>query len=171
MQRMRKHLAMVALPLLVTAGCSSASPEVKAPGILIEDAWVRTTDGAKDQTMTALFAGLTNPGSSDLSLTKADCSAVAGKTEIHEMVKGDDGKMMMREAVNGVTVPKESHIHLKPGGYHVMLMQLKQQLPVGEEVSCDLTFSDGVTKTVKAPVKVFTEEEDHYHTPMPTSGN
>ena len=48
-----------------------------------------------------------------------------------------------------------------------MLMMLKKELPIGDEVTCTLKFSDGVTKEVKAPVKEFTEEEDHYHTPMP----
>lgn len=168
MTRMRRHIALGVLPLLVLAGCSSASTATKAPSIIIENPWVRTTDGATNTTMTALFATLTNPGSSDITLTKADCSEVAGKTEVHEMVKVD-GKMVMQEAKNGAVVPKEGHLHMKPGSYHVMLMMLKKPLPVGTEVHCSLTFSDGVTKDVTAPVKVFTEEEDHYHTPMPSA--
>lgn len=163
----RKALAL-ALPLLLVAGCAPSTTGAKAPSVIVENPWIRTTDGAKDTTMTALFATLTNPGSADITLTKADCSEVAGMTQIHEMVMVD-GKMVMQEAKGGAIVPKESHLHMKPGGYHVMLMQLKKQLPVGGEAKCTLTFSDGVTKDVTAPVKVFTEEEDHYHTPMPSA--
>ncbi|MDO4784502.1 MAG: copper chaperone PCu(A)C [Propionibacteriaceae bacterium] len=166
---MKRSVAALAIPLVLAAGCASTAPKVKAAGIVVEKPWVRTTDGATNQTMTALFADLTNPTASDISLTSADCGSVAGKTEIHEMVKGEDGKMMMREAASGALVPKESHLHMKPGGYHVMLMMLKKELPVGDEVTCTLKFSDGATKEVKAPVKEFTEEEDHYHTPMPSA--
>lgn len=168
MPRMKRSVAALAIPLLMATGCASSAPKVKAASIVVEKPWIRTTDDATNKTMTALFADLTNPTANDISLTSADCGSVAGKTEIHEMVKGDDGKMMMREATSGALIPKESHLHMKPGGYHVMLMMLKKELPIGDEVTCTLKFSDGVTKEVKAPVKEFTEEEDHYHTPMPS---
>lgn len=163
---MKRIATLALLSLLALVGCST-TPAATAPGVIIENPWVRTTDGAKDMTMTALFASISNPGSTDITLTSADCSEVAGMTQIHEMVMVD-GKMVMQEAKGGAVVPKESHLHLKPGGFHVMLMKLKKALPVGTEVSCTLSFSNGETKSVKAPVKVFTEEEDHYHSPMPS---
>jgi copper(I)-binding protein len=48
-------------------------------------------------------------------------------------------------------------------------MNLMQKLPVGSEVTLELKFSNGTTKKVTAPVKVFTEETDHYHTPTASS--
>jgi len=151
------------VPFLL-AGCgSNATQEVAAgaPGVLVEDAWVRATTGAKDTTMTAAFMALTNPGDTDVKLTSAT-SPVAGVVQLHEMAT-QDGKMVMREKTGGVTVPAGSHAHLSPGGDHIMLMSLKHPLTPGDEVPLTLKFSDNTTHDLKVPVKAFTEEEEHYH--------
>jgi hypothetical protein len=152
--------------LAALGACSSStSPD---PAIIVEDPWVRTTDGATDTTMTAAFMSLVNPGDANVALVGASTS-VAMMSQVHEMVKGADGKAVMQEAKNGIVVPAGSHAHLTPGGYHIMIMGLKQKLPVGSEVMLELRFSNGTSKTVVAPVKVFTEETDHYHSPSPTA--
>lgn len=168
---------VVALPLLLSS-CGSADsktadkPATQAaattPGVLVEDAWVRATVGAKDTTMTAAFMSLTNPGKTDISLTSAT-SPVAGMVQLHEMAM-KDGKMVMQEKAGGIKVPTESHAHLAPSGDHVMLMGLKQPLKPGDEVPITLKFSDGSSHDLTVPVKAFTEEEEHYHpSPTPTS--
>jgi copper(I)-binding protein len=96
----------------------------------------------------------------------AEC-ADAGMVQVHEMVM-QDGKMVMQEAKGGAVVPAGSHLHLAPGGYHVMLMMLKKPFAVGDQVALTLHFSDGRSLAVTAPVKEFVEEEDHYHSPMPS---
>lgn len=149
--------------LAALGACSSPSSS-SDPAIVVEDPWVRTTDGATDTKMTAAFMSLANPGDANVSLTGASTS-VAMMCQIHEMVKGADGKAVMQEAKGGIVIPAGSHAHLTPGGFHVMIMGLKQTLPVGSEVTLELKFSNGTSKTVVAPVKVFTEETDHYHTP------
>ena len=152
----------VAVTLLLGA-CGSPSDDATS-GVIAASPWVRTTDDSERPDMTALFVNLTNPTSADITLTGADCGDVAGKVEIHEMAKVD-GEMVMRQAKDGIVVPKESHEHLAPGGPHVMLMDLTRELPAGgEEVSCTLTFDDGQEIEVLAPVKEFTEEQDTYHT-------
>lgn len=163
----------VALPILLSSCGSSEAPPTQAaattPGVLVEDAWVRATIGAKDTTMTAAFMSLTNPGKSDISLTSAT-SPVAGMVQLHEMSM-KDGKMVMQEKTGGIKVPAESHAHLAPSGDHVMLMGLKQPLKPGDEVPVTLRFSDGSSHDLTVPVKAFTEEEEHYHpstTPSPT---
>ncbi|WBQ02205.1 copper chaperone PCu(A)C [Kribbella sp. CA-293567] len=157
----------VALPLLLSS-CGSSGPEAPAaeaavttPGVLVEDAWVRATVGTKNATMTAAFMSLTNPGNADISLTSAT-SPVAGMVQLHEMTM-KDGKMVMQEKADGIKVPAESHAHLAPSKDHVMLMGLKQQLEPGDEVPLTLKFSDGSTKELTVAVKLFTEEEEHYH--------
>ncbi|MGC4941221.1 copper chaperone PCu(A)C [Kribbella sp. DT2] len=166
----------VALPLLVSS-CGSAdsaaadsAPSVSTPSVLVEDAWVRTTAGAKDTTMTAAFMSLTNPGGAEIKLTSAT-SPVAGTVQLHEMTM-KDGAMVMQEKAGGIAVPAGSHAHLAPSGDHVMLMDLKQPLKPGDEVPLTLKFSDGTTHDLTLPVKNFTEEEEHYHpseTPTPAS--
>ncbi|WP_083750939.1 copper chaperone PCu(A)C [Kribbella sp. ALI-6-A] len=169
--------AVVALPLLLSscgssdsAAAADTAPSVSTPSVLVEDAWVRTTTGAKDTTMTAAFMSLTNPGGSEIKLTSAT-SPVAGTVQLHEMAM-KDGKMVMREKAGGIAVPAGSHAHLAPSGDHVMLMDLKQPLKPGDEVPLTLKFSDGSSHDLTVPVKKFTEEEEHYHpsqTPTPAS--
>ncbi|MFB6722343.1 copper chaperone PCu(A)C [Kribbella sp. NPDC056345] len=158
----------VALPVLLSSCGSDTSPQqvaAKTPGVLVEDAWVRATVGTKDTTMTAAFLSLTNPGNAEVKLISAT-SPVAGMVQLHEMAM-KDGKMVMQEKAGGVTVPATSHAHLSPGGDHIMLMNLKSPLKPGDEVPLTLKFSDNTTHDLKVPVKVFTEEEEHYH-PTPT---
>ncbi|GAA1701742.1 copper chaperone PCu(A)C [Kribbella yunnanensis] len=153
----------VALPVLLSSCGTAATPQpaAAAPGVLVEDAWVRATVGTKDKSMTAAFMSLTNPGGADVKLISAT-SPVAGLVQLHEMTK-KDGKMVMQEKAGGVTVPATSHAHLTPGGDHIMLMNLKNPLKPGDEVPLTLKFSDNTTHDLKLPVKAFTEEEEHYH--------
>ena len=166
----------VALPLLLSSCGSSdekaAPPPSQAaattPTVIVEDAWVRATAGAKDTSMTAAFMSLTNPGKAEVKLTSAT-SPVAGMVQLHEMAM-KDGKMVMQEKAGGIVVPAESHTHLKPSGDHVMLMNLRQPLKPGDEVPLTLKFSDGTSHDLTVPVKAFTEEEEHYHpSATPTS--
>ncbi|TDO55361.1 hypothetical protein EV651_11457 [Kribbella sp. VKM Ac-2571] len=167
-----KLLMAAAVVTFLVSSCGStekpATQEaaVTSPGVLVEDAWVRATTGAKDTTMTAAFLSLTNPGDTDVKLTSAT-SPVAAVVQLHEMAM-QDGKMVMREKPGGITVPAVSHAHLSPGGDHIMLMSLKRPLNPGDEVPLTLEFSDNTSHDLKVPVKAFTEEEEHYH-PTPST--
>ena len=154
------------LGLVAVVGCSSEGSST--PGIIAEESWVRSTDEAERPEMTAVFVNLTNPSSEDITMVSADCGDVAMKVELHEMVMVD-GEMVMREVDGGLVVPKEGHLHLAPGGPHVMLMGLNRELPAGsEELACTLTFDNEQEIEILAPVKEFTEEQDTYHTHEPS---
>jgi copper(I)-binding protein len=168
-----KLLAACVAVVLVVSSCGTSKKDpapveaaAKTPGVLVDDAWVRATAGAKDTSMTAAFMSLTNPGPADISLISAT-SPVAGLVQLHEMAM-KDGKMVMQEKAGGITVPAGSHAHLAPSGDHVMLMGLKKALKPGDELPLTLRFSDGSTHDLTVPVKAFTEEEEHYH-PTPTA--
>lgn len=162
----RTVLALGAAATAGLAGCSS-QPAGQPVQLSVESPWVRTTEGATMPDMSAAFMTLVNPGTADVRLVAAS-SPVAGMCQLHEMVKGSDGTIVMQEAPNGITVPAGAHVHLVPSGYHVMLMGLKEPLPVGAEVALELELSNGQRLSVKAPVKLFTEEEDHYHSQSPS---
>ncbi|MGD7733791.1 copper chaperone PCu(A)C [Propionibacteriaceae bacterium G57] len=147
------------------AACGSDEPSgtpTETPKIIVSQPWVRTTDGAKDVTMSAAFMDLANPSDKPVALVKASCE-VATSTELHEMATVE-GKKVMRQ-VESVIIEPGSHRHLVSGGNHIMLMGLTKALPIGDEVTLTLEFDNGQVETVKAMVKEFTEEEDHYHTP------
>lgn len=65
----------------------------------------------------------------------------AGKVEIHEM-KMDGDVMKMREIEGGLEIPPGSEVVLKPGGYHVMFMQLKNPMKEGENLPATLIFEN-----------------------------
>ena len=172
-RRGRTLLPALALALTATglAGCGDDSPDAapdaatsSASGaITIEDPWVRATTGTEDPTMTAAFMTIDNETDEDVVLVKAS-SPDAGMVQLHEMAEAD-GTMVMQEVDGGITVKAHGGQLLQPGGYHVMLMDLTGELAPGDEVELTLEFSDGSSQEVTAPVKEFTEEEGHYHSP------
>ena len=153
----------VGLPLLI-AGCGSeaeSQPSTDTQGIAVSDAWVRATTGSEDASMTGAFMEVSNKGDSAVRLIGAT-SPAAPMVQVHTMVM-EDGKMVMQELKDGLEIKAGSHAHLRPGGNHVMLMGLTAPLAAGDEVALTLEFSDGTEQDLTAPVKEYTEEEDHYH--------
>ena len=78
-------------------------------------------------------------------------SSVAGVVEIHEM-KMENNVMKMRQ-VDGLDVPAGKAVELKPGGYHVMLMDLKEQMKEGASVPVTLVFEGADKKRETVEVK------------------
>ena len=117
--------------------------------VKVEDAWVRGT--VATQKATGAFMRLTP--SVNVRLVSAQ-SPVAGVVEIHEMAMEND--IMKMRQVPGLDLAAGRTLELKPGGYHVMLLDLKQQLKGGESVPITLVFEDDAkkrfTQDVKAPV-------------------
>lgn len=115
----------------------------------VADAWARGT--VPQQQGTGAFMRITSPtGARLVGVT----SPVAGMAEIHEM-KMVDGVMKM-SAVEALALPAGQAVELKPGGYHVMLMGLKQQLKGGESVPLTLTIEgkDGKKESLQLNVPV-----------------
>jgi hypothetical protein len=117
--------------------------------VKVEDAWVRGT--VATQKATGAFMRLTP--STNARLVEAN-SPVAGVVEIHEMVLEKD--IMKMRQIPGLDLAAGRTMELKPGGYHVMLMDLKQALKGGEQVPITLVFEDDAKKRftldIKAPV-------------------
>jgi copper(I)-binding protein len=105
------------------------------------------------QKATGLFAQITSAAGGTLVSAS---TPVAGVAEIHEMAM-DGNVMKMRALPKGLELPAGKAVDLKPGGYHVMLMDLKQQLKAGDTVPLTLVVEgkDGKKETLelKVPVK------------------
>ncbi|HQY07364.1 MAG: copper chaperone PCu(A)C [Burkholderiales bacterium] len=145
----------------------TAAAQAQAQNVVAKDPWVRAT--VTQQKATGMFAQIIS--SSDARLVEAK-SAVAGVVEIHEMSM--EGNMMkMRALPNGLELPAGKAVDLKPGGYHVMLMDLKQQLKAGDTVEVTLVVEGKDKKresiVLKAPVRALTAmpaaaaPADHQH--------
>jgi copper(I)-binding protein len=121
--------------------------------VVVTDPWVRGT--VAGQRATGAFMQLKSP--TDTALIGAS-SPAAKVVEVHEMKM--DGSVMKMKAVDRLPVPSGQMVELKPGGYHVMLMELAQPLKAGDTVPVTLTFEDRSgrkqTVEVKAPVRALT---------------
>ncbi|MFF3855403.1 copper chaperone PCu(A)C [Micromonospora sp. NPDC002575] len=175
-------LLTAVLAATVAAGCGSpdnpptaaanppSSPSVSASaaaGVLtVRDPWVK----AADEGMTAAFGTLVNDGEADVTITGA--ATDVSPMELHEMTM-KDGKMVMQAKQGGIVVrAKSSHV-LEPGGEHLMLMNLRQPVKAGDELSVTLTFADGRTQSFTAVAKPFTGAQESYapgHGATPTAG-
>jgi copper(I)-binding protein len=134
-------LLLASLPLAAQLACAQTA---------VKDPWVRGT--VAQQKASGAYMQLTSTQGGKLVSAR---SPVAGVVEIHEMAM--DGGVMKMRAIPGLDLPAGKSVELKPGGYHVMLMDLKQQLKEGDTVALTLVVEakDGKRETleVKAPVK------------------
>jgi hypothetical protein len=146
-----------------TSETTAAATTDAASSLVVGDPWVRATAGTEDTSMTAAFMTIDNTGDEDVTLVGAS-SEVAGMVEIHEMLMVD-GAMAMQAMDSGLVIEAGRGKVLEPGGYHVMLMDVRTELAPGDEVALTLELSDGSTQELTVPVKEFTEEEGHYHEP------
>ena len=98
----------------------------------------------------AAFFVIKNNSDKNIAITSAN-SDIAEKNELHTHIK--ENKMMKMMKIEKLVVPAKSSLELKSGGDHVMLIGLKKELKAGDEISLELSFSDGDKKKIKVPVK------------------
>lgn len=124
-------------------------------GIQVEEAWARRAAQMKGDAKAgsgngAVYATLRNRGAETDMLVGVECDA-AKTVEIHETYP-HMGMMMMRQ-VTGVEVPAAGSAQLKPGGYHVMLIDLKRDLKAGDKLPLTLQFRKAGNVPVTATVR------------------
>ncbi|MGE0096824.1 MAG: copper chaperone PCu(A)C [Hydrogenophaga sp.] len=113
----------------------AASAWAQGPAnVEVKDPWVRAT--VAQQKATGAFMQLT--AKTDTRLVEVK-SPVAGVVELHEMVMDKD-VMKMRAITTGLSLPAGKAVELKPGSYHVMLMDLKGPVKAGDVVPVTLVF-------------------------------
>ncbi len=125
-------------------GLLLASVVFAAPKITVKDAWVREVPPTSK--MSAAYMIIENTGNEPDRLIDASNSA-SKVTELHETV---DGKM---RKVRAIEVPAGGKAELKPGGLHIMLIDLNKPLKEGESVDITLKFEKSGEVKVTAPVK------------------
>ncbi len=118
------------------AGFSALANDYTAGPLKLEQPWTRATPaGAK---IAGGYLAVTNTGSTPDRLL-GGTSEVSGKVEIHEMAM-KEGVMTMRGLPEGLEIKPGEKTELKPGSYHLMLMDLKRQLKEGESIKATLNF-------------------------------
>ncbi len=130
-------LLLLALPTPVHA---------QDPALKLEHVWSRAAMAGREG---AVYLTITNSGPTD-TLTGAS-TPVAASAGVHETIN-DKGIMKMRP-VPKLPVPQGQPVTLKPGSYHIMLMDLKQPLKQGDSFPITLTFATAGAITATATVE------------------
>ena len=143
---MIKHIAVFVS--LCAAGAAYAT-DYELGTIAIDHPWARPT--AEGTQTGAAYLLLTNKGNAPDTLVSAS-SPVAGKTQIHQTTD-EGGVMKMHEVAGGIELAPGATVALKPGGYHVMLIDLKQKLDEGRHIPLTLTFAKAGSIDVEVDVE------------------
>ncbi|KGJ08845.1 copper chaperone PCu(A)C [Paracoccus versutus] len=124
-----------ALFLGLLAASASADP-VAHGDLLLSDGYVRAMP--PNAPVAGGYVTIANKGSQEDRLVAAR-STRAGELQIHEMTRKGD-VMKMRELPDGLPVPAGGSVELKPGGYHLMFMQVPTPFAEGDTVETTLVF-------------------------------
>jgi copper(I)-binding protein len=160
----RRIPALVLLSTIAVVACSASS------GIAVNDPWVRMTDPTAPAAAYFVISNTTSQADALVSVSTPAYSDV----QLHETVamepspaasmpmgsmnpmaspSGMAGDMLGMQPVSEIPVPANGSVELKPGGYHVMLMEPTGTLAIGDSVDLTLTFRNAGKITVKATVK------------------
>ena len=176
----RIFVSIVAASALALAGCSNSeqdstqndsAPETAAnasaesdddiaddadDALDFEDAVVRAM--VEDADMTAIFGTLVNESNEDIEIVAFSSSVDAGINEIHETVDGQ-----MREMEEPLIIPAGESVALEPGGAHFMLMDVKEPVMAGDEVTVTVELADGSTEEFDdIPVRTIGAGDENY---------
>jgi copper(I)-binding protein len=139
-------LAVAAMALSGVSWAQSVSKTVTTNAIKIEDAYTRST--VPGQQVAGGFMKIENKGAADQLISAS--SPVAGEVQLHEMAM--EGNVMKMRQVKDIAVPAGGAVELKPGGLHLMFINIKAPLAAGETVPVKLKFAKAGDVEVKMPV-------------------
>lgn len=150
--------AAAAVILTTVAGIAMVRGVEAGAALEVTEAWARATPpGAKTG---AAYISLRNNGAEDDALLAATSTA-AGSVEIHETVE-KDGVAKMRP-LGEAPIPAGGMLEMKPGGTHLMLMELSAPLVEGSMVPLTLTFKQAGAITIHAEIGPLGADAPHGH--------
>lgn len=136
----------LAAAAVLAAGCEPAAE--KTPAVEVTDAWARAT--APGQETGGVFLTIREVGGAPDQLVGGTTPA-ADEVEMHRMSM--QGSIMRMEPLKAVDIPAGDTVELAPGGTHIMLVELKAPLAVGQAFPLTLEFARAGRKQVKVKVR------------------
>lgn len=138
---MKRFLIILLAGVLLLNACNTAT------GIEISNAWTRSA--SKDGNGAVYFL-LQNhsAGADELTAVSSD---VAAAVEIHESKM--EGDVMQMKQVTSIPLDGKASVEFAPGGYHVMLIGLKQDVKLGDQIQITLQFVNHEDITINVPVQ------------------
>ena len=138
-----KQLSLLAAGLMVSLGALAGA----ADSVTVQDPYVRLAP--PNAPATGAFMVIRNGGDKDVKVVSASNPA-SKVTELHTHL--NEGGVMKMRPVPAIEVKAKGEAVLKPGGLHVMLIDLKAPMKAGDVVPITLGFDDGSSKQVDAKV-------------------
>ena len=138
---------VLGITLSTSTLAQNMSQTVTTNAIKVENAYTRAT--VPGQQVAGGFMKIENKGASVDQLLSAS-SPAAGEVQLHEMAM--EGNVMKMRQVKDIAVPAGGAVELKPGGLHLMFMNIKAPLTAGETVPVKLKFAKAGELEVKMPV-------------------
>ena len=138
-----KQLSLLAAGLLLSLGAFAGA----ADSVTVQEPYVRLAP--PNAPATGAFMVIRNGGDKDIKVVKASNPA-SKVTELHTHL--NEGGVMKMRPVPAIEVKAKGEAVLKPGGLHVMLIDLKAPMKEGDVVPITLGFDDGSSKQVDAKV-------------------
>lgn len=145
----------------MSAPAATGGDTFKVGDMVVVSPWTRATPGGAK--IAGGYLKITNNGKTADRLVKA-VSSISDRVEIHEMSM-TDGVMKMRAVPDGLTIKPGETVELKPGGFHMMFMDIKQPLKQGDTMKATLTFEKAGTVDISFNVSSIgaTSEPAHKH--------
>jgi copper(I)-binding protein len=141
--------AIACVMLANLPGAPAIADEVEVGSLVITQAWTRATPGGA--TIGGGYLTIENKGTAPDRLIGGSAD-VAGKVEVHEMSM-NNGVMTMRELDKGLTIEPGKTVKLAPGGFHLMLLELKSPLKQGDQLPVTLEFEKAGKVTLSLDVQ------------------
>ena len=141
-----KLLVIMCAAIGITLGTAAIAQNASVGSIKIENGYTRAT--APGQQVAGGFLKIENKGAADQLISAS--SPAAGEVQLHEMAM--DGNVMRMRQVKDIALPANGAVELKPGGLHLMFMNIKAPLTVGETVPVKLKCAKAGEVEVKLPV-------------------
>ncbi len=145
---MKYVLSLILVMLLMVSCAPVGGQETEAQALTIDTPWARPALSGGNS---AVYFTIENPGQEADRLLGAQCDA-AQMVQVHMTVMEADGtsKMMHQEAVD---IPAGESISFEPGGLHIMLMNLTEDLQPGQVLPVTLEFENAGAVEVMASVR------------------
>ncbi len=140
-------ISLIVFSTITLAQSNKKDQEYRIGQLKIENAYTRAT--APGQKAAGGFMKIENKGGADQLISAS--SPVAGEMQLHTMTM--DGNVMRMRELKTIDVPANGSVELKPGGLHLMFIDIKSPLKAGESVPVKLKFQKAGEVEVKMPVR------------------
>ena len=145
---MLKKIAAIFAVLFAALSLTACAPSTNHNGVVIEDAWVRSSEYS-DHTggMTGIFGKFTNHSDKTVTII-GGATDISMMVQTHEVVNG-----MMQEKKGGIKIKPGETVTLQPGGLHIMIMDIAKPIVAGDKIKFTFKFDGAESQTLTLTAK------------------